>query len=574
MQLMKNIPARIRAASLLLVSAGAASFLLWHTIGPAAAQGPKNIDWPFYGNDPANTRYQNVDQINPSNVKNLQPAWIFHTKNHDTKASMELSPIVVNGTMYITDGDDEVFALNARTGQQKWEYHPNDMPPFTELSLCCSRNNRGVAVGAGRVFLGRLDATLVALDADTGAQVWRAAVDDFAAGYSITMAPQFINGIVIVGVAGGEYLIRGHVDAYDAKTGARLWRFFTTDPKSFAGDSWQTGGGPVWQTPAFDAGLGMLYVSTGNVGPDINGQEREGTNLFTACIVALDIQTGKVRWFFQEVHHDLWDYDSTPPVVLFTVNNTPALGHAGKSGFMFILDRRTGTPLFPIAEVPVPTTPSWQHPWPTQPESAVESLTPHRITSVPPGFTAAPMWTVPQNTPLVIQPASSGGLEWQPMAFSPRTGFIYHGTRYAPQVFQTHPGNVGGTLPGWGSTTDNVPGITGFGLYGAINTGTGKIVWKVKVPNSAGSGMLVAGDVVFFGVSDGSFRGVNAASGDLLWSFDATTTTGAGSPTAAPIAYMVNGSEFIANAFGGNPNEGSANKSGDAVIAFTLPGMQ
>jgi quinohemoprotein ethanol dehydrogenase len=325
-------PARMRVIAVLLLFVGTFSVFLWRTTGLAKADSPKNIDWPLYGNDPANTRYQNVDQINPSNVKKLKPAWIFHTKNQDKQASLEVSPIVIKGTMFVTDGDDEVFALNAATGQQKWEYHPNDLPPFSQLSLCCSRNNRGVAVGDGKLYLGRLDATLVALDAETGAQLWRSVVDDFTAGYSITMAPQFINGKVIVGVAGGEYLIRGHVDAYDAKTGARLWRFFTTDPKSFAGDSWQTGGGPVWQTPAFDASLGMLYVSTGNVGPDINGQEREGMNLFTACIVALDIQTGKLQWYFQEVHHDLWDYDSTPPAVLFMLNGTPALGHAGKSG--------------------------------------------------------------------------------------------------------------------------------------------------------------------------------------------------------------------------------------------------
>lgn len=557
-----------------IIALAALSLFLTHTAGPLKAQGsPANVDWPFYGNDAANTRFQGIDQINVSNVAGLKPAWVFHTNLHDPNASMEMSPIVVNGVMYVTDGHDEVFALNAATGEQMWKYHPDDMPPLSQLSLCCSRNNRGVAVGDGRVFLGRLDATLVAIDQQNGAQLWRTVVDDHTKAYSITMAPQLIGGKVIIGVAGGEYMARGHVDAYDAKTGKLIWRFYTTDPNTFANESWKHGGGPVWQTPAFDPGLGMLYVTTGNAGPDINGQFREGTNLFTACIVALDIETGQIKWYFQEVHHDLWDYDATPPALLFDVNGTPAVAHVGKSGFLFILNRKTGKPLFPVAEMPVPTTPAWQHPWPTQPESSVESLTPHQVFSVPAGFTAAPMWTVPQTTPLVMQPASEGGLEWPPLAYSPRTRFIYHGARYVPQVFQTAPGNFGGTLPGWGSTTDDVPGITEFGVYGAVNTTTGKIAWKMNVADPSDSGMLVAGDLVFFGETQGLFHGVNAATGKVLWTFDATKLRGAGSPTAAPIAYMVNGHEFIVNAFGGNPNEGDANISGDAVIAFGLPDM-
>ena len=162
-------------------------------------------------------------------------------------------------------------------------------------------------------------------------------------------------------------------------------------------------------------------------------------------------------------------------------------------------------------------------------------------------------------------------MEWPPMAFSPRTKFIYHGARYVPQVFQTAPGNVGGTLPGWGSTTDDVPGIVEFGVYGAVNAVTGKIAWKMKVDLPADSGMLVAGDLVFFGETQGLFHGLNASTGKVLWTFDATNVRGAGSPTAAPVAYSVNGREFIANAFGGNPNEGDENKSGDALIAFALP---
>lgn len=569
----KRVSKRRGAMCMTLAGVTAAGLLMWRAAGPLKAQVPAqaNMDWPLYGNDWANSRFQPVDQINPLNVGNLKPAWVFHTGLHDPQASMEVSPIVSNGVMYISDGHDEVFALKADTGEQIWKYHPNDLPPFNQLALCCSRNNRGVALGDGKVFLGRLDATLVAIDQQNGAQLWRTVVEDYTKSFSITMAPQFINGKVIIGVSGGEYMTRGHVDAYDSKTGKLIWRFYTTDPKSFAGDSWKTGGGPVWQTPAFDASLGMLYVTTGNVGPDINGEDREGQNLYTACIVALDIETGTLKWYFQEVHHDLWDYDSTPPAVLFTLNGTPALAHAGKSGFLFILNRKTGTPLFPVIEKPVPTSPSWQHPWPTQPESSIESLTPHQVFSVPPGYTAGPMWAVPQTTPLVMQPGSEGGLEWPPLAYSPRTQFVYYGTRYVPQVYQTAPGNTGGTLPGWGSTTDDVPGIQEFGVYGAVNAQTGKIAWQMKVANPADSGMLVAGDLVFFGETQGVLRAVNAATGKVLWTFAISEVQGAGSPTAAPVAYQVNGREFIANAFGGNPNEGDTNIKGDALIAFSLP---
>lgn len=567
-----RISLRMRRAAFFVFPAAALAVLLWRTAGPAKTHADVDLDWRFYGNDPANTRYQNVDQINPSNAARLEPAWVFHTNNHDPKASLEVSPVVVNGTMYVTDGDDEVFALNAATGTPLWSYHPADMPPLSQIPLCCSRNNRGVAAGGGKLYLGRLDATLVALDAGTGVQLWRTVVDDYTRGYSITMAPQIVGGKVIVGVSGGEYEVRGHVDAYDAATGTLLWRFYTTDPGSYAGDSWKRGGAPVWQTPAFDASLGMLYITTGNTGPDINGEARAGTNLYAVCVVALKIGTGKPVWHFQEVHHDLWDYDATPPALLFDLNGTPALGHAGKSGFLFILDRRTGKPLYPVAEVPVPTTPKWQHPWPTQPESSIESLTPHAVSAVPPGYTAAPMWAVPQTTPLVIQPGSEGGLEWPPMAYSPRTRFVYYGTRYVPQVYQTAPGNVGGTLPGWGSTTDDVPGIKEFGVYGAIDTTTGKIAWKMRVTDPADSGMLVAGDLVFFGETSGKFHAVNAASGQVLWTFNTASVKGAGSPTGGPIAYLANGGEFVANAFGGNPNEGSDSIPGDAVIAFAVPG--
>lgn len=530
-----------------------------------------DVNWRYYGNDLANTRYQNVDQVNLANANQLKVAWVFHTGINDPNMSMEMTPVIVDGTMYVTTGQDDVFALNAQNGKQKWHYHPADMPALSSLPLCCSENNRGVAVGQGLVFVARLDATLVALDARSGRQLWRTVVDDWHAGYSLTIPPQYVNGMVITGTSGGEYLTRGHVDAYDARTGAHLWRFWTTEPTTWAGDSYLQGGGPVWQSPTVDTQLGMVYVTTGNTGPDINGVNRAGTNLYTVAVVALDLKTGAEKWYFQEAHHDLWDYDAVPPAVLFTLNNIPAIAHEGKTGYTFILDRRTGTPLYPVNEVAVPTQPAWQNPWPTQPESTIESLTIHHVLSVPAGHTAAPQWTPPQETPLVMQPATDGGMEWPPMAYSPRTKFLYQHARYLPQEFQTSPTNTsGGTLPGWGSTTDDVPGITPFGSYGAIDTTTGKIAWKIDVPQMPDSGMTVGGDLVFFGESNGLFHAVNAATGKMLWTFNALTIPGAGGATAAPAVYVVDGREYIVNGFGGNPGEDNC-PLGDAIIAFALP---
>ncbi len=542
-------------------------------LNPAAlrAQDDDNVDWRHYGNDLSNSRFQNIDQVNVGNAHQLQPVWVFHTGVNDPNMSMEMSPIVVDGTMYVTTGNDDVFSLNAATGKQKWAYHPADMPPISSLPLCCSHNNRGVAYGQGLIFVARLDATLVALNSSNGSTVWRSVVDDWTKGYTMTIPPQYIDGMVVVGVSGGEYEVRGHVDAFDAKTGNRLWRFYTTEPSTWAGKSYLTGGAPVWQSPSYDKELGTIFIATGNAAPDINGVDRAGTNLYSVSVVALNAKTGALKWYFQEAHHDLWDYDATPPTVLFKLNGVPAIAHAGKTGYTFILDRRTGKPIYPVKEAAVPTTPSWQHPWPTQPESSIEVLTPLAVEYTPPGYTSAPMWTPPQETPLVLQPASDGGLEWPPMAYSPRTKFLYQHARYLPQVYQTNPTNTsGGTFPGWGSTTDNVPGTNNYGKYGAIDTTTGKIAWQIKVPQPAASGFAVAGDVAFFGESSGLFHAVDAATGAMLWTFDATTIPGAGGANAAPAAYMVKGREFIVNGFGGNPGE-DGSPLGDAIVAFALP---
>jgi alcohol dehydrogenase (cytochrome c) len=401
------------------------------------------------------------------------------------------------------------------------------------------------------------------------------------------MAPQLAHGLVIVGLAGGEYEIRGQVIALRADSGHIAWRFQTTLPESYAGDSFKRGGAPVWQNPTADEELGLLYFSTGNPSPDINGIDRAGDNLFSASVVALDLENGKPRWHFQETHHDLWDYDSAQPTMLFSVekdgHQTPALGHCSKNGNYYILDRRNGQPIFPVTEVNVPVSPSFQNASPTQPASSVEPLTPLNfvpgtidMTKLPTGVTLAPQYTPPQENEVLIAVGDDGGCEGVAGAFSPRTKYIYYGARYEPATYQTSPTNTGPEADGTflGSTfAELIPGVTDFGIYGATDSTTGKVMWKIQVPQPAKSGMLVAGDLAFFGEGNGKFNAVNAKTGSVLFTFDGTTVPHGGGAQAAPVAYVVNGKEFIVNGFGGNfpDRQFAPNPVGDAIIAFSLP---
>ncbi|HEV7613657.1 MAG TPA: PQQ-binding-like beta-propeller repeat protein [Steroidobacteraceae bacterium] len=534
----------------------------------------ENLDWRYHGRDVSNQRFQDVDQINPSNVANLKPAWIFHTGVSDPNMSMEMTPIVVDGVMYVTTGDDDVFALHAATGKQIWAYHPTDMPSLSSLPICCNNDNRGVAIGHGKVFNARLDATLVALDAKSGKVVWKTTVDLPSNGASMTLAPQFADNKVIVGVSGAEFGVRGHLDAYDPDTGKLVWRFWTTEPSSWAGDTYLHGGASVWGNPSYDPDLHMLYFSTGNAYPWPWAGDRAGTNLYSSSIVALDVRNGELKWYFQDTHHDLWDFDGPQPTVLFDFHGTPALSHTSKTGYMFILDRRTGQSLHPYKEVPVPTTPVFQHPWPTQPESSIESLTEHHAEALPPGFIAAPQWTPVQPTPLVFQPIFDGGMEWPPAAYSPRTHFVYSHARYVPAdigITDNPAGNANcPTSPTCTFEFIQIPGVTNHGVYGAVDTRTGKVAWRIPVITTApDSGVAVAGDLVFFGDSTGLFHAADAKTGEILWTFDSSTVPNAGGANGSPAIYVVNGREYVVYGFGGNPGESPV--LGDAVIAFALP---
>jgi PQQ-dependent dehydrogenase (methanol/ethanol family) len=558
-------------------------------IEPLCAQ---NLNWAYYGNDVYNTRYQNIDQINPSNVSQLKPAWTFHTGVlGDPNMSMEMTPIVINSVMYVTTGDDDVFALNATTGKQIWHYAPTDMPKISTLPVCCNNDNRGVAYGMGMVFDARLDGKLVALNATTGAVVWKTQVDTASNGAGMTLAPQFIGAStgtvpeVLVGVTGGEFAVRGHLDAYNPATGKLLWRFYTTRPSTWAGTSWQHGGASIWGTPTYDSSLNMVYFSTGNAYPWPYAGNRAGTNLFATSIVAVDATSGELQWFFQWTHHDQWDFDGPQPTVLFSYGGIPALEHTSKTGYMFILDRASGEPLIPYQEVAVPPATAdgaFQQPWPTQPESSIQSLVAHQATNLAPGEIAAPMWANTGPTPQVFAPWAGGGMEWPPAAYSPRTGMFYSHANYNPvNIGQTgtpaNPANcpplgaigTGGLLFCGAVFGAPIPGVN-HGVYGAVNPTTGTVAWTIPILSTTpDSGMTVAGDLVFFGDSTGIFYAASAATGQILWVFDAWTVPGAVGGNGSAAVYEVNGVEYVVYGFGGEP--GNSFALGDAVIAFALP---
>jgi len=548
---------------------------------PSFAQ--DNMDWRYNGNTLDNERFQDVDQINPHNVAKLKPAWIFHTGVlGDPQMAMEMTPLVVKGVMYVPTGDDDVFALNATTGKQIWAYHPTDMPAPSTLPICCNNDNRGVALADGKIFVARLDANLVALDAKTGKVVWKTTVDLPSMGASMTIAPQIVDDTVVVGVSGAEFGVRGHVDAYDQSTGKLVWRFWTTEPKSWEGTSYLVGGASVWGTPTYDPDLHMLYFATGNAYPWPYTGNHAGLNLYATSIVAIDSRNGKYKWHFQFVHHDQWDFDGPQPTVLLDVKGTPAIAHTSKTGYTFILDRRTGKSLFPWSEAPVPATPpdaAFQHPWPTQPVSSIDTLLEHGVElPVPNGYIPAPMWTTVGPTSEVFQPFADG-VEWPPAAYSPRTHYLYSHARYQPLnmgITDNPADNLLCPLPPCayapGGIFGSVPGQTQHGVYGAIDTRTGRVAWTdAMTPGiNPGSGIGVAGDLVFFGESNGLLHAADAGTGKILWTFDASKVPNAGGANASPAFYVVDGKEYVVYGFGGEPGEGPG-VLGDAVIAFALP---
>ena len=539
-------------------------------------------NWIANGGNISNQRYSSLKEINTSNIKNLKGKWVTHLNSGlEFKYSGEATPVVYKGVMYVITGADQVSAIDVKNGDKLWTYKPD----IADLdTVCCGWTSRGVAIGDGKVFVGLLDARLVALDQKTGKEVWSTKVDDAKKGYTITNAPLYYKGKVYTGVAGGEYGIRGRLTAFNAKDGKELWRFYTIPGPGEKGhetwpsdnDSWKHGGAPVWQTPAVDPDLGLLYFSTGNAAPDLDGSNRKGDNLFTSSIIAIDAETGKYKWHFQEVHHDLWDLDAPNPVILFDVKKDgktrKALGQAGKTGWVYILDRTNGKPLVGIDEKPVPQEPR-QNTSPTQPIPKGDGFVPQEVTEEQLkkevkgykgdfGKIFTPYW----EKALLVKPSTFGGANWPPSAFSPETGYFYV---LGSDQYSTFTRSLEKYKPGdtyWGSIIQPLQDAPLKGTVTAIDVKTNKIAWQDKWNATAYSGLLTTkGGLVFVGHNDGRLIAYNAKTGKQVWEFK--TDAGVNAP---PVAYEVDGKEYISVLVAGNSLAGS--KHGDSLWTFSLDG--
>ena len=513
--------------------------------------------WPSYGRDWTNQRYSPLAQIRPATVGRLALAWRYHT---GIPNAFEASPVVVDGTMYVSTPLNHVVALDAATGRKRWEHAES----LSTTVHCCGPVNRGVAVYGGRVYEGTLDGRLVALDARTGRRVWSVRVADNERGYAVDGAPVAADGKVIVGISGAEYGIRGFVTAYDAATGAMVWRFYTipspeeggwwgkwspTDPfgadlhrdlareradSARYAESWRTGGGSVWQAPAVDPALGLVIFGVGNASPDLDGSVRPGDNLYTASVVAVELRTGKLKWYFQELPHDTWDLDATSPVVLFDLpgaggDTVRAVAQAGKTGWVYILDRATGKPI-----------------------RRSDAFVPQ-----------ANLFARPTPDGIRMLPGANGGSEWSAPAYSPQTGYLYVLGLHQPMLYKVKPEPL--EPPAfWLGGAFYPNGESQYGLFSAVDLTTGKIAWQEKLADPMiGGAVATAGGLVFTGTKDKRFLAFDARTGRQLWRYDAQAGV-----NAPPISYAVNGRQYVAVAAGGNYQINAPR--GDEVLAFAL----
>jgi len=538
--------------------------------------------WLTNGGSLFNQRFSPLTQINRENVAHLKGVWRARLGGSGVgaKYSGEAQPIVHEGVVYIVTGADDVFAISVATGEILWEYEANLNPDIS--TVCCGWTSRGVALGDGKIYVGQLNGRLVALDQQTGSIVWSTQAERWQEGFTITSAPLYYDGLVVTGFAGAEYGIRGRVKAYDAQDGSLVWTFYTIPGPGEVGhdtwpqdtEVWKHGGASVWQTPAVDPELGLLYFSTGNPGPDFNGSVRAGDNLFSVSMVAVEAKTGKYRWHFQQVHHDLWDYDSPNPVILFDLEidgvMRKAAAEAAKTGWVYILDRITGEPLLGIDERPVLQEPR-QATSPTQPYPRGDAFVPQFVDIEPEGFTLVnqgriftPYWT----DGAVVKPATFGGANWPPSSYDPathyyyvcgndRVGFFNGGEKddEIPPVGQRY---VGGNFAG-------VP-IPTTGIFTALDMRTNKIVWRQRWRDLCYSGSIVtAGGLLFVGRNDGRLTALDSRSGKLLWEYQ----TGAG-VNAPSSVFEYQGDQYVVvysagNLFGRSPK-------GDSVWLFSLKG--
>jgi quinohemoprotein ethanol dehydrogenase len=509
-----------------------------------AASEPQN--WMTYGGTYKEQRYVTLNQIKPDNVGKLGLAWGFQ---FDTNRGQEATPIVVDGTMYVSTAWSKVYALDARTGKKLWEYDPHVIGQFA-VYACCDVVNRGVAVWKGKVFVGTMDGRLIAVNAATGKQMWSVQTTDRRQPLTISGAPRVFNDKVVIGNGGADLCCaRGFVTAYDTNTGKQIWRFYTVPgdpskgPDHAASDSimakaattwfgkwWQYGGGgTVWDTIVYDKEENLLYFGVGNGTPwnRVVRSEGKGDNLFLGSIVAVDPDTGAYRWHYQESPGDSWDYTSTAPIMLATLpidgQMRKVIMHSPKNGFFYIIDRKTGKLL--SAKNIVPVT------WATDID----------LKTGRPNFTKDAYY---EKATFVDLPSSLGAHSWHPMSYSPRTGLVYIPAMQRPAIYAQDP-NFKLVDGRWAQAVgrpkvDNLPPV--WGALIAWDPLKQKEMWRVPQGDMWNGGTLAtATDLVFAGNGYGEFNAYSAVDGKKLWGFDAQTGVIAG-----PMSYSVGGEQYVA----------------------------
>jgi quinohemoprotein ethanol dehydrogenase len=538
--------------------------------------------WPKNGGDLGNRNYSPLTQIHRDNVAGLKGVWHVRLDGSGAadKYSGEAQPVYQEGIVYVVTGADDVFAVSVRTGRVVWKHQAR--LPVEITALCCGWISRGVALGEGKVFVGQVDGRLLALDQKTGDVVWSVQAERWQEGYSITAAPLYYDGMVITGFAGGEFAARGRVKAFNASDGRLIWTFYTIPGPGERGhetwlgnnDAWKHGGATVWQTPAVDPDLGLLYFSTGNPAPAFNGHLRAGDNLFSASIVAVEVKTGRYRWHFQQVHHDLWDYDAPNPVVLVEVKVNgrmrKGLAEAGKTGWVYLLDRATGKPLLGIDEKRVPQD-ARQQTSPTQPYPRGDSFVGQQVEIAPEGtdpvnqgriFT--PFWTAA----VALKPSALGGANWPPSSYDPATNYLYVCANDGVQLLRSGGDDTRIVAEGQsysGSTFGDIPlGLSG--IFAAVDLRTNRLAWRQAWPAPCFSGSVAtAGGLVFVGRNNGRLTALDSSSGKRLWEFQ----TGAGVNAPASV-FEFEGVEHVAAYAAGNALIGS--RHGDSLWLFSLRG--
>lgn len=488
-----------------------------------ASKEPQN--WLMYNGDYAGRRYSTLNQIGIGNAGFLAPKWAYQTM---AGGKFETTPLVVDGVLYGTGQDDRAFALDAKTGRPIWQYQralPGDVRP------CCGRVNRGLAILGDKLFMGTLDSHVIALDTKTGNIVWDVTAVDYTKGYSFTLAPLVIKNLVLVGVSGGEYGIRGFIDAYDAATGERKWRFYTIPGKgepgneTWEGESWKIGGSPAWITGTYDPETNTTFWTTGNPSPSNRGIGRAGDNLYSNSLLALDPDTGKLKWYFQFTRHDEHDYDATQVPVMIDDGGQKLIAQANRNGFFYLIDRTDGKFVLATSYAKV----SW-----SKEKDANGRPIPSADSSPTPDGNR-------------VCPGAAGATNWMSPTYDPQTKLFYVTAREQCDVFSTAPQPYDAGHAYYGSAYfPNEDAEPFYGALRALDLKTGKTAWEWKHVSPTWSGVLsTAGGVVFTGDAEGNFIALDAKSGKPLWHFQCGASV-----YSSPMTYAVDGKQYVIVAAG------------------------